>query len=45
VFITAAVDASEGRDITIIAIPGAFLCALTKDEVVMLLTGVLISLP
>ena len=38
-FITAALDMSENRDIMILDIPGAFLHALTKDEVIMLLRG------
>jgi hypothetical protein len=39
VFITAAIDANEGRDVMILDIPGAFLHALTKDEIIMLLRG------
>ena len=38
-FITACIDAKEGRDVMILDIPGAFLHALTKEEVVMLLSG------
>ena len=39
VFITACIDAFEGRDVMILDIPGAYLHALTKDEVYMLLRG------
>ena len=39
IFITAAINASENRDIMILNILGAFLRALTKDKVIMLLGG------
>ena len=39
VFITVAIDAHEERGVMIFDIPGAFLYALTKDEVIMLLRG------
>ena len=31
-FITSTINASKGRDVMIPNIPGAFLCALTKDN-------------
>ena len=40
VFITAAIDAHKDRDVMILDIPGAFLHALTKDKVIMLLTAI-----
>ena len=39
VFIIAVIDAHEERDVMVLDIPEAFLHALTKDEVVMLLRG------
>ena len=39
VFITAAIDAHKDRDVMILDISGAFLHALTKDKVIMLLRG------
>ena len=39
VFITAAIDAHEDRDVIILDIPVTFLHALTKEEVIMLLRG------
>ena len=39
VFITVAIYAHEDRDTMVLDIPGAFLHALTKDEVIMLLRG------
>ena len=39
VFITAAIDTHEDRDVVILDIPGELLHALTKDEVGMLLRG------
>ena len=39
IFLTAAIDAHKDRDVMILDIPGAFLHALTKEEVIMLLRG------
>ena len=39
VFIVADIDAHKDRAVMILDIPGAFLHALTKDEVIMLLRG------
>ena len=44
VFVTAAIDARENREIVTIGIPGAFLHATNDDYVVMRMTGTLAEL-
>ena len=40
VFITAAINTSKNRDVIVLDIPGVFVHVLTKDKVVMLVTGI-----
>jgi hypothetical protein len=44
VFVTAAIDAKENREVVTIAIPGAFLHATNDDYVVMRMNGTLAEL-
>ena len=39
IFVTAAIEAKEGRDITVMDLPGAFLYADNDDEVIMMMKG------
>jgi hypothetical protein len=43
-FVTAAIDASENREVVTIDIPGAFLHATNNDYVVMCMSGMLAEL-
>ena len=39
IFITAALEAKEGRDVAIVDLPGAFLHANNDNDVIMTMTG------
>ena len=44
IFVTAAIDAKEGRDIAVMDLPGAFLHADNDDEVIMTMNRKLVEL-
>jgi hypothetical protein len=44
VFITSTIDAKESRKVVTIDVPGAFLCADSKDYVIMKMVGTLAEL-
>ena len=44
IFITAAIEAKEERDMSVMDLPGAVLCAANEDDVIMTITGKLAEL-